>query len=334
MASCNTIPAAELISCSSDAGGRAGIPLVGLGTAAFPFAPETTKPAILHAIELGYRHFDTASIYQSEQALGEAIEEALLTGRLHSRSELFITSKLWCTDAHPDRVLPAIRNTLRNLKMEYLDLYLIHWPMCLKPGAAPFPVKAKDILPLDLKSVWEAMEECQRLGLTRSIGVSNFNTTKLQELLHFAKIPPAVNQVEMNPAWQQEKLREFCKGKGIHITAYSPLGGQTNPLRPCPVMDSPVLRDIANSKGKTVAQVSLRWVHEQGVSVVVKSFNKARLKENVQIFGWELSEEDRRKISLIPQSKKVCIEGMLSISPQECELEPHELSEVDVFELE
>ncbi|WOL03755.1 non-functional NADPH-dependent codeinone reductase 2 [Canna indica] len=204
--------------------------------------------------------------------------------------------------------------------------------MSLKRGATPFPVQIKDIVPLELKAVWEAMEECQRRGLTRSIGVSNFTTKKLEELLQYAKIPPAVNQVEMNPVWQQKKLREFCMKKSIHVTAYSPIGGQDSFLSSKNlVRDSEVLEGIAKAKGKTVAQVSLRWVHEQGVSMVVKSFNEERLKENLEIFDWELSQEDIYKISQIPQCKRISITGVLSLIPSES-LETIDLSDVDVVE--
>ncbi|KAG1334207.1 non-functional NADPH-dependent codeinone reductase 2 [Cocos nucifera] len=288
------------------------IPLVGMGTSAVSLVPEDAKLAVLHAIELGYRHFDTASMYQSEQPLGEAIAEALRRGLVNSRSDLFVTSKLWCSEAHPDLVLPSLQRTLRNLQLDYLDLYLIHLPMCLKPGTYTSLVNEEDILPLDLKSVWEAMEKCQKLGLVKSIGVSNFSGKKLEELLGFAEISPAVNQVEMNPLWQQKNLRKFCNDRGIHVTAYSPIGGQSFPGSSNLVMESEVLKEIAKAKGKTLAQVSLRWGYEQGVSMVVKSFNKKRLKENIEIFDWELSDEERQKISQIPQSKKYPILSILS----------------------
>ncbi|XP_059433374.1 non-functional NADPH-dependent codeinone reductase 2-like [Corylus avellana] len=281
------------------------LPLVGFGTAEFPLgaSPEVMKESILHAMRLGYRHFDSAAVYQSEQILGEAIDDALRLGLIRSRDELFITSKLWCNNAHRHLVLPALRQTLNNLKSEYVDLYLIHWPISMKPGEFELPIKKKDLLPLDYKSVWEAMEECQNLGLAKLIGVSNFSCEKLETLLATAKIPPAVNQVEMNPLWQQKKLREFCEKKGIHITAYSPLGAKGTPWGSNWVMDSQVLKDIAIAKGKTSAQICIRWVYEQGVSVLVKSFNKQRIEENLDMFEWSLSPKESEKISQIPQRK-------------------------------
>ncbi|XP_023922371.2 non-functional NADPH-dependent codeinone reductase 2 [Quercus suber] len=281
------------------------IPVIGFGTAEYPFGAsfETLRDSLLHAIKLGYRHFDSAALYQSEQPLGEAIDAALGLGLIKSRDDLFITSKLWCSDAHHDCVLPAIQKTLKNLKLEYIDLYLVHWPVSVKPGEYELPVKKKDLLPIDIKSVWEAMEECQKLGLAKSIGVSNFSCKKLETLLATAKIPPAVNQVEMNPLWQQKKLRESCKNKGIRITAYSPLGAKGTLWGTNWVMECEVLKQIAEATGKTIAQICIRWVYEQGVSVLVKSFNKDRMKENLDIFDWKLSPEDLEKISQIPQRK-------------------------------
>ncbi|XP_058079475.1 non-functional NADPH-dependent codeinone reductase 2-like isoform X1 [Magnolia sinica] len=279
------------------------MPLIGMGTAVYPFGCETMRSAIIYAIEIGYRHFDTAAIYQSEQPLGDAIAEALLLGLINSRDELFITSKLSCNDGYSDRVRPALEKTLKNLGLEYLDLYLIHFPVSLKPGVNVMQLDKEDIVLMDFKSTWAAMEECQRVGLTRSIGVSNFSCKKLTQLLSTAEIPPAVNQVEMHPLWQQKKLREFCATKGIHVSAYSPLGGKGTPWGTGEVMDCHILKDIAQARGKTVAQVSLRWVHEQGVSMLVKSFNKQRLTENLQILDWSLSKEELHMIDQIPQRK-------------------------------
>ncbi|KAK3200065.1 hypothetical protein Dsin_023480 [Dipteronia sinensis] len=295
-----TIAEAALASSSTDK--TMSIPLIGFGTAEFPFASthETAKESVVHAIKLGYRHFDTAALYQSEQPVGEAIAEALRQGLIKSRHELFITSKLWIANCHRHLVLSALQNTLKNLGLEYLDLYLIHFPASLRPGSG-FPFEKEDVAAMDYESVWEAMEECQLLGLTKSIGVSNFSCKKLHNLLATAKIPPAVNQVEMNPVWQQKKLREFCEEKCIHITAYSPLGGKGTPWGTNLVMDSQLLKEIATTNGKTVAQVCLRWLYEQRVSVVVKSYNKERMKENLEIFDWKLSTEDLHKIEQIPQ---------------------------------
>ncbi|KAF8407547.1 hypothetical protein HHK36_006681 [Tetracentron sinense] len=280
------------------------MPMVALGTTTEPLPPpQVLTSTYLTAIEVGYRHFDTAALYNTEEPLGHAVAEALRRGLVCTRDDLFITSKLWCTDAHPDLVIPALKNTLRKLGLGYVDLYLIHSPTRLKKGEMVYPFNKEDILPFDMRGTWEAMEECSRLGLAKSIGVSNFDCEKLSQLLAHATIPPAVNQVKVNASWQERKLIEFCKEKGIHVCAWSPLGANGSWWGSNSVMNSPILNDIALAKGKTIAQVALRWIYEQGATAVVKSFNEGRMKENLQIFGWELSGEELNKISQSPQSR-------------------------------
>ncbi|KAK4792070.1 hypothetical protein SAY86_022505 [Trapa natans] len=300
------------VSLSSAAAGAHTMPVIGLGTAADPLDEAAMKSAVIEGLSLGYRHFDTASMYGSEVPLGDVIAEALDLGLVGSRKELFITSKLWCSDAHADRVVPALKESLRKLRLEYLDLYLVHWPISCKPGTYVYPVDSEDLMPMDFESVWGAMEECQRLGLTKSIGVSNFSCKKLETILSFATIPPSVNQVEMNPVWQQKKLREFCKEKGITITAFSPLGARGTNWGTNLVMENETLQEIAEARGKSIAQVCLRWIYEQGATSVVKSFNKGRMRENLEIFDWELGEGDLRRIDRIPQKKMMLKEEFIS----------------------
>nr|QCX36387.1 RDCT14 [Piper methysticum] len=283
------------------------MPYIGLGTAVYPFVEsEVMKSAIIRALQLGYRHIDTASLYFSENAVGEAIKEALQRGIIQSREEIFVTSKLWCSEAHLDLVLPALHKSLKDLQLEYIDLYLIHYPASLKPGLFgkfKFPPDPEDAFPMDFRSVWEAMEECQKLGLTKAIGVSNFSCENLDKILEFATIIPAVNQVEMHPIWQQKKLRKYCNEKGIQVCAYSPLGAKGTPWGGNLVMDSEVLQQIAKRVGKSLPQVCLRWIYEQGIVLVVKSFNEERLKENLDIFDWKLSEEDLHLIENLEQKR-------------------------------
>ncbi|PKI77131.1 hypothetical protein CRG98_002634 [Punica granatum] len=281
---------------SSAAPGARPMPVIGLGTAADPLDPVAMKLAVIEAIKLGYRHFDTASMYGSEVPLGEVLAEAIRLGLVASREELFITTKLWCSDTHVDRVIPAIQNSIRNLQLDYLDLYLIHWPISCKPGTYAHPVDEEDLMPMDFKAVWAAMEECQRRGLTKSIGVSNFSCKKLETILSFATIPPSVNQVEMNPVWRQKKLREFCLANSIFITAFSPLGASGTNWGTNLVVENEILQEIAKAREKTIAQ----------------SFNKERLRENLEIFDWELSEDDHEKISRIPQKKMMLKEEFVS----------------------
>ncbi|KAM1740767.1 hypothetical protein ACFX12_010969 [Malus domestica] len=244
------VPEVTLISCDMT------MPVIGMGTSPYPKVdPETAIAAILEAIRAGYRHFDTAFVYGSERDLGGAITEALRLGLVKSRSELFITTKLSASFAERDLVVPAINMSLRNLQLEYVDMYIIHWPFKLGKVVSSMPVEKGVLLPLDIKSVWEGMEECKRLGLARGIGVSNFTSEMLEDLLSIAKIPPALNQLEMNPLWQLKELREFCKAKGIHVTAYSPLGSTPSRFGDNKVLGSKVLQDMAKAKGKTTAQV-------------------------------------------------------------------------------
>ncbi|KAL6210117.1 hypothetical protein ACLB2K_021055 [Fragaria x ananassa] len=255
--------------------------------------------------------------FTDQSSLGAAIAQALELGLVASRDELFITSKVWCNDAHPHLVIPALKKSLRNLGLEYLDLYLIHWPISAKPAELsqiededPMPTEEEQ-MPMDFKGVWAAMEEAQRLGLTKSIGISNFSTKKTQHMLSFATIPPAVNQVEMSPFWQQKKLRDFCKANGIVVTAFSPLGAIGTSWGANHVLESKALNEIAEARGKSVAQVCIRWVYQVGATLAVKSYNKERLKQNVQVFDWELTEDDLEKINQIPQRKQMTREEEL-----------------------
>ncbi|CAN6275824.1 unnamed protein product [Urochloa humidicola] len=325
----STAAAAAVPEVALRSGSARPMPAVGMGTASFPPKPEATMGAVLAAIEAGYRHFDTAYMYGTEKPLGEAVAEAVRRGLLASREEVFVTSKLWCTQNHPDLVLPSLRETLKNLQMEYVDLYLIHWPVALKPGPPSFPNKKEDAVPFDIEGVWRAMEECQRLGLAKAIGVSNFTTKHLDKVLDVATIPPAVNQVELNPMWQQRTLRTYCAEKGIHVAAYSPLGGQSWDGTGNAVMASEVLAGIAKARGKTVAQVALRWIYEQGVTSIVKSYNKERLEQNLQIFDWELTDEDRLQINQIPRRKIVRASGLFSQEGEFTSVDPADLDIVE-----
>ncbi|OIW20595.1 hypothetical protein TanjilG_16094 [Lupinus angustifolius] len=289
------------------------MPMIGYGTGTVPLPPNhVLLTAFSAAIEAGYRHFDTAAYYGSEEALGQAISQALQQGLIKSRSELFVTSKLWCTNTHPGLVVPALKKSLETLGLEYVDLYLIHFPVRLRDGAKGLKYNEGDILPIDMKGVWEDMEQCSKLGLAKSIGVSNFGVKKISEILQNATIPPAVNEVEMNVSWQQENLRKFCNEKGIHVSGWSPLGSNGSMWGSNAVIDNPILKDIAISTGKTVGQVALRWLIEKGVTPIMKSFNNERMKQNLQIFDWELSEVDLERTEEIPQRRAFQAERFIS----------------------
>ncbi|KAL1541974.1 3''-deamino-3''-oxonicotianamine reductase [Salvia divinorum] len=280
------------------------MPALGFGTAALPAPTLGELTAILvDAIAAGYRHIDTAAMYGQEEAIGRAVAEAVERGLIESRGEVFVTSKLNVNDNHRDQVLPALKETLSKLKFDYVDLYLIHWPLRIKKTGDVYNLRAEDLLHIDVKGVWEAMEECCKLGLAKSIGVSNFSSAKLSKILEFATVRPSVNQVEMNVAWQQRKLIQFCKEKNIHVSAWSPLGANGAFGGSLAVMESPVLEEIAASRNKTIAQVALRWIVEEGATPIAKSFNKERMKQNLEVFNWKLSDEDICKIQTIPQAK-------------------------------
>ncbi|KAI3843982.1 hypothetical protein MKX03_000347 [Papaver bracteatum] len=223
-------------------------------------------------------------------------------------------AKLAILNSITDILIRLLFTNLKNLLLEYLDLYLIHFPISTKPAAGLVFPPPKDALLTNLYGqLWKSVKN---LVLQGQLVSSNFSCKKLQTILDIANIPPAVNQmsshfsfssffnnVEMTPVWQNLKLRDFCKANNIYLTAYSPLGARGTPWGSTAVYEERVLHEIAEAKGKTHAQVGLRWVYEQGVSLIVKSFNELRMKENMMIFDWELTEDELQKIGKIPQRR-------------------------------
>ncbi|OAY48135.1 NADPH-dependent aldo-keto reductase, chloroplastic [Manihot esculenta] len=276
------------------------MPVLGLGTYSFQNDRDTTELASHMALKMGYRLFDTAKIYGSEPALGKALTEAIFNQTVN-REDIFVTSKLWGSDHHDP--VSALRQTLKNLGMEYLDMYLVHWPVKLKPWVC-YPVPhEEDFEKLDLESTWAGMERCLDLGLCRCIGVSNFSTTKIVRLLDFASVPPAVNQVEMHPMWRQAKLRGVCADYKIHVSAYSPLGAPGNLWGTTAVVENPVIKSIALKHQATPAQVALKWGLSKGASMIVKSFNQNRLKENMEALDLKLDDQDFVDIDKLEEKK-------------------------------
>jgi len=285
------------------------MPLLGLGT--WKASPGEVWAAVREAIRLGYRHIDCASVYANEPEVGAAIGAAIAAGEVR-REELWITSKLWCNAHGQANVEPALRRTLADLQLEWLDLYLVHWPVPIKPGVA-FPASAADLLPpesVPLADTWAGMEAVLELGLTRHIGVSNLSSHKLQDLLTSAHQRPEVNQVERHPLLQQPQLLADCAAAGVHITAYSPLGSGDRPAalkgsdEPV-LLENPVIAAIAAEHGCSPAQVLIAWQLQGGVSTIPKSVSPARLRENLAAADLQLTPADLERIAGLNQHRRL-----------------------------
>lgn len=285
------------------------MPLLGLGT--WKSSPGDVGAAVREAIRLGYRHIDCASVYGNEAEVGEAIQDAIAASDVN-REQLWITSKLWCNAHGRENVEAALRRTLGDLGLDWLDLYLIHWPVPIKPGVA-FPSSAEDLLSpgqVPLANTWEGMEAAVEAGLTRHIGVSNFSTRKLHDLLAHCRIRSEVNQVERHPLLQQPALVADCAAAGVHVTAYSPLGSNDRPAalkgadEPV-LLDNPVIVAIAAEHGCSPAQVLIAWQLQHGISTIPKSVNPARLQENLASEDISLRPADLERITALDQHRRL-----------------------------
>uniref|UniRef100_A0A4Y0BQ76 NADP-dependent oxidoreductase domain-containing protein n=1 Tax=Anopheles funestus TaxID=62324 RepID=A0A4Y0BQ76_ANOFN len=288
------------------------IPMIGLGTWNSP--PGQVAQAVKDAIDAGYRHIDCAHAYQNEHEVGEGIAAKIAEGVV-KREDLFVTSKLWNTFHRPDLVEGACRTTLKNLQLDYLDLYLIHWPVGYKEGPELFPMgpdgKTFIFSEADYVDTWPEMEKLADAGLVRNIGLSNFNTKQMQRVLDIARIVPATNQIECHPYLHQAKITSYCAAKGIIVTAYSPLG---SPARPWVKADDPVLMDdaavaeLAKKYGKTTAQILIRYQIQLGHVVIPKSVTKERIVSNFDVFGFQLDEGDMKRLAGLERNGRICPE--------------------------
>lgn len=261
------------------------MPLVGLGT--WQAARGVVGRAVADALDLGYVHIDCAAAYANECEVGEALAAAMAKGTV-TREDLFVTSKLWNDRRRPADVREGLLQTLADLQLDYLDLYLIHWPVVWQRGTLMQTDTGASIV-----ECWRALEAAVDEGLVRSIGVSNFNETQLAELSRAARFEPAVNQIEIHPRLPQHALVEYCQSRGVAVTAYSPLA------RGGGLFDDNAVGGIAAKHGVTPAQAVLRWGVERGVVVIPKSVTASRIAANSDIFGFALDEEDMRGMAAL-----------------------------------
>lgn len=282
----------------------ASIPLVGLGT--WKSAPDEAGQAVEHALtKSGYRHIDCAPIYGNEKEIGEAFGKVFGEGSLR-RADVFVTSKLWDTEHAREDVRVACEATLRDLGLDYLDLYLMHWGIAEPKGGHTYDESGHLVVEkVSIRETWEAMEELVGAGLVKAIGVANFTAPLLLDLFSYAKVQPAVNQIELHPYLQQTRLVEFCQRLGVVVTAYSPLARPGYEEMSERLVDEEVIRTIASAHGKTPAQVLLRWGIQRNTIVIPKSTRPERIKENIGIFDFELSEGDMREIAKLERGLRI-----------------------------
>jgi len=276
------------------------IPRLGFGT--WQLLEDQATEAVASAIDLGYRHLDCAHIYDNESYVGAAIQQKIETGQV-TREELWVTSKLWNDSHRGEHVRPALETTLRHLQLEFLDLYLIHWPVALRPGKQ-VPESAEDFLSLEevpLIETWTALEECCRAGLCRHIGVSNFNRVNIQQLIDYGSLHPFANQVESHPFLQQPELFQYCRDQDIEFIAYSPLGAGARPEHmrkgdEPSLADHPVIGEIAESHQATPQQILLAWSIQRGAIPIPKAANPLHQEQNLAAGEINLTADQMQQI--------------------------------------
>jgi len=284
------------------------MPLVGLGT--WQAKAGEVGAAVGVALDAGYRHIDCAACYGNEDEVGKVFGEKLVAGGAVKREDVFITSKLWNSEHKPKWVLPACKQTLADLQVDYLDLYLIHWPQNfekLKENEGTnrsFPRTPEGGIVYDMETsimdTWAAMEELVDAGLCKAIGLSNFNSVQVAEIMEKSRIKPAVLQVESHPFFQQEPLVAFCKENGIVVTAYSPLG-TGSAIDGATIPTHPKLAAIGAKYGKSAAQVAIAWQANRGVPTFPKSVTESRIKANLDVLDVKFTAEELAAIGALNQ---------------------------------
>ncbi|KAK4562523.1 hypothetical protein RGQ29_005146 [Quercus rubra] len=290
------------------------MPLVGFGV--WRVEGKDMKDLVINAIKIGYRHFDCAADYKNETEVGEALAGAFQSG-LVKREDLFITTKLWNSDH--GHVFEACKDSLKKLQLDYLDLYLIHFPVATKHtgvGTTDSALDEDGVLEIDttisLETTWRAMEDLVSKGLVRSIGISNYDIFLTRDCLAYSKVKPAVNQIETHPYFQRDSLVKFCLKHGVSITAHTPLGGaaaNTEWFGSVSCLDDPVLKGLAAKYKRTVAQIVLRWGIQRNTVVIPKTSNLKRLEENFQVFDFELTKEDMDQIKSLDRKHRTNTPG-------------------------
>jgi len=288
------------------------MPQVGLGT--WQSKPGEVENAVEVAIDCGYRNIDCAHVYGNEEEVGAGLAKKFAEKAV-TREDMFITSKLWNTQHEPSCVEPACRLTLKNLGLEYLDLYLIHWPIEFKNTGTGenFPKDNEGNMLYGytrLEDTWAAMEKLVEKRLVRQIGLSNFNIPQIERMLKAATVPPSVLQIECHPYLNQKKLIRFCKANHIVVTAYCPLGSPARPWASADdpyILKDPKLAEIAKEYGKTTAHICIRFQVDRGIVVIPKSVTPERISANLDVFDFKLKDEHMRYLESFEKGWRACL---------------------------
>lgn len=294
------------------------MPALGLGT--WKSKLGEVGNAVQIALEAGYRHIDCAAYYGNEAEIGQVLTTTFKESPIN-REDIWLTSKLW-NDAHrKSDVIPALKKTLADLQVDYLDLYLIHWPVAFRSGVGSAK-RDEDFLSLEevpLIETWEAMLEARDQGLVRHVGVSNFSIPKLEDLMSKTEFAPEVNQVELHPFLQQPQLLDFCRNNDMHVTSYSPLGSSDRHAsikaeNEPSLLENTVIQEIADKHGFASAHVLIKWALQRGTAVIPKSTNKEHIINNLKSIELQLDDDDLKKIAAMDKQFRY-VTGKFFVTP-------------------